>query len=168
MARYISKQAQFKHLWFAEAERYEYDDRDEETIGCAELADELWHHELLAEEDPDYFEELDEWTTYVYGHDLLLPLEQSCYQGVLLPSGQRAVRLESCPETLLRPLRWFFEYCPRHVKSRIALNFYLLVRIDRARRTGNPDWRPSSAIPAPEDDRAFFRPQLVKFRNYAR
>jgi hypothetical protein len=168
MAHHISKQEQFGHLWLAEAERFEYDDRDEATIECAELADELWHHEVMADEDPDYLDELDEWAEYVYSYDLMLPLEQSCHEGVLLPTGQRAIRLQSCPESLLRPLRWFFELCPGHVKSRIALNFYLLVRIDRSRRTGNPDWRPSSAEPAPDTDRAFFRPRLLKFRNYAR
>ena len=168
MARYINKQEQFGHLWLAEAERYEYDDRDERTIECADLADELWHHTVTAAEDPDYFTELDEWTGYIYEHELMLPLEQSCHEGVLLPTGQRAIRLQSCPESLLGPLRWFFELCPRHVKSRIALDFYLLARIDRARRTGNPDWRPTSAIPAPETDRAFFRPPVLKFRNYAR
>ena len=122
----------------------------------------------MANEDVDFYEELDEWTSFVFSHDLMLPLEQSCYEGVLLTTDQRAIRLESCPETLLRPLRWFFEYCPRHVKSRIALNFHLLVRIDRARRTGNPDWRPTAAIPAQETERAFFRPRLLKFRNHAR
>ncbi len=98
----------------------------------------------------------------------MLPLEQSCHEGVLLPTGQRAIRLETCPEVLLGKLRWFFELCPSHVKSRLALDFYLLVRIDRARRTGNPDWRPQTALPAPEEDRAFFRPPVLKFRDYAR
>ena len=168
MTRYSSKQEQFGQLWLAEVDRFAYNDGDEDTVECAELADELWHHEVMANEDPDYFDELDEWTSFVYSHDLMLPLEQSCYEGVLLTTGQRAIRLESCPETLLRPLRWFFEYCPRHVRSRIALNFHLLVRIDRARRTGNPDWRPASAVAAQETERAFFRPRLLKFRNYAR
>lgn len=168
MAAYISKQDQFGHLWLAEAERYEYDDHDEFAIKSAELADELWHHAVASDEDPDYEVELNEWACYVWENNLMLPLEQSCHEGVLLPTGQRAIRLESCPDTLLSPLRWFFEHCPRHVRSRIALNFSLLVRIDRARRTGNPDWRPATAEPAPETDRAFFRPPVLKFRNYAR
>ena len=97
----------------------------------------------------------------------MLPLEQSCYEGVLLPTGQRAIRLKTCPEMLLTPLRWFFECCPRHVRSRISLDFYLLVRVDRARRTGNPEWRPNTAIPAPEE-RAFFRPPVLTYRKYGR
>jgi hypothetical protein len=166
-SKYVSKQEQLGHLWLAEVERFEYEPRDLDTIECADLADELWHHEIAAAEDPDFVTEWVEWTEYVYEHQIMLPLERSCHEGVLLPTGQRAVRLESCPESLLDKLRWFFEYCPRHVRSRIALDFYLLVRIDRARRTGNPDWRPQAALPAPEE-RVFFRPPVLKFRNYGR
>ena len=98
---------------------------------------------------------------------LRLPLEQSCHEGMLLPTGQRAVRLRSCPESLLRPLRWFFEECPRHIKAHLALYNYVLVRLDRARRTGNPEWRPETALPAPEEP-VFFRPPKLTVRNYAR
>ena len=121
-------------------------------MDCAELADELWHHKVAAKEDPNYFQELLEWTEYVYEHQLMLPLEQSCYEGVFLPTGQRAIRLETCPEVLLDKLRWFFELCPSHVKSRIALDFYLLVRIDRARRTGSPEWKPQTARSVPKEN----------------
>ena len=140
MARYVSKQAQFGHLWWEEMERYEYDQDDWCTVDCAELADELSHHEIAATADPDYESEYDDWAGFIYENYLMLVLEQSSHQGMLLPTGQRAIRLESCPEDMLRPLRWFFELCPSHVKSRLVLDFSLLVRIDRARRTGNPDW----------------------------
>lgn len=162
-----SKQDQFGHLWLDEAARFEYDGQDLETAECAELADELWHHRIMADEDPNFQDELDEWRDYIYEKDILLPLEQSCYQGVLLPTGQRAMRLESCPELMLSHLRWFFELCPTHVKSPLALRIYVLVRLDRARRTGSPDWRPETALPAPEES-LFFRPAALKFRNYAR
>jgi hypothetical protein len=108
-----------------------------------------------------------EWDIFVFQKDIRLPLEQSCHQGVLLPSGQRAIRLRSCPDEMLNPLRWFFELCPRHVRVYIALYNWVLVRVDRARRTGNPDWRPETALPAPEE-RAFFRPPVLTVRNYAR
>ena len=75
--------------------------------------------------------------------------------------------LESCPEDMLRPLRWFFALCPIHIKSRIALDCYLLIRMDRARRTGNPDWSPKTAQANPEPH-AFFTAPKLKFRNYAR
>lgn len=160
-------QARYGHLWLEEAEQYAYTEEDLDVVNCSELADELAWHEDAALDDDEYHEELCEWTEYVYQHDLMLPLEQSCYEGVLLPVEQRAIRLESCPECLLKPLRWFFELCPEHVKSRIALDFYLLIRIDRARRTGNPDWNPKKAQPKPEPH-AFFTPPLLKFRDYAR
>lgn len=167
MAAYVSPQAQFGHLWLAEAARFECNHDDWDVALCAELADELWYWQEVAEEDPDFGDELLEWDIFVFQKDIRLPLEQSCHQGVLLPSGQRAIRLRSCPDEMLNPLRWFFELCPRHVRVYIALYNWVLVRVDRARRTGNPDWHPETAMPAPEE-RAFFRPPVLTFRNYAR
>ena len=129
-----------------------------EVIECAELADELWHHRVMTDEDPNFEDQLNEWHDYIYERDILLPLEQSCYEGVLLPTGQRAIRLESCPELMLSQLRWFFELCPSHVKSHLTLRVHVLVRLDRARRTGNPDWRPKTALATPEES-YFFAPQ---------
>ena len=168
MVRQINPQKQFGHLWMAESDRFEFDQDDWRTVDCSELADELGHLALIAEGDRTFEDAYAEWVEFVYEKGIWLPLEQSCYQGILLPTGQRAVRLKSCPEELLSPLRWFFELCPRHVKAYVAKDFHLLVRIDRARRTGNPDWRPATALPAPETDRAFFRPPVLTFRNYAR
>ncbi|MFM9880376.1 MAG: hypothetical protein ACKVOO_08210 [Burkholderiaceae bacterium] len=168
MPRQLSPQQQFGHLWLAEVARFEHNyDEDWEVALCADLADELWFHTVAAEEDPQFGDELYEWDCYILENELRLPLEQSCHSGILLPTGQRAVRLRSCPESLLRPLRWMFEECPRHVKAYLALYNYVLVRLDRARRTGNPAWRPETALPAPEE-RAFFRPPVLTFRNYAR
>jgi hypothetical protein len=167
ICRPFHQQGRYGHLWQEEAERYEYSDEDADTVECAELAEELAWHEVLIYEDDAYELELAEWWEYVYEHELMLPLEQSCHEGVLLPVDQRAIRLESCPESMLRPLRWFFELCPVHVKSRIALDSYLLIRMDRARRTGGPDWSPKTAQAKPEPH-AFFTAPKLKFRNYAR
>lgn len=167
MARQLSPQQQYGHLWLAEVERFENDHDDWESAQCAELPDALWFHAIAADEDPHFGNEMYDWEEYIVAHDLRLPLEQSCHEGMLLPTGQRAVRLRSCPESLLRPLRWFFEECPRHVKAYLAVHNHALVRMDRARRTGNPDWRPETALPAPEE-RVFFRPPKLTVRNYAR
>ncbi|MDP2165938.1 MAG: hypothetical protein Q8K21_17300 [Hydrogenophaga sp.] len=167
ICRPLDQQKQYGHLWQEEAAEYEYSNEDLDTVECAELAEELALHEILAFEDDLYEVELAEWWAHVYEHELMLPLEQSCHEGVLLPVDQRAVRLESCPEEMLRPLRWFFELCPVHVKSRIALDAYLLIRMNRARRTGNPDWSPKTAQAKPEPH-AFFTAPKLKFRNYAR
>lgn len=167
MAHYISKQAQFGPLWLQEAAHFRYDDADQLTAECADLAEELEHLEIMALSDESFYDKWEEWETYIYQNDLALALEQSCYQGILLPTDQRALRLESCDENMLSKLRWFFELCPAHVKAYLALHFYLLVRIDRARRTGKPDWKPANAIPEP-DAPVFFRPSLLKARSYAR
>lgn len=161
------QQARYGHLWREESEQYAHAYEDHDTVGCAELAEELAWHEILARADDNYEAELVEWWEHVFEHQFMLPLEQSCHEGILLPVDQRAVRLESCPEDMLRPLRWFFELCPVHIKSRIALDCYLLIRMDRARRTGNPHWSPKTAVSAPEEH-AFFTPPVATFRNYSR
>jgi hypothetical protein len=167
MTDYISKQDQYGHLWLEEAERFYYNDLDQLTVACAELAEELEYLEIMALNDDNFDDTWSEWELYIYQNDLPLALEQSCYQGILLPTDQRALRLESCDEKMLSKLRWFFELCPVHVKAYLALHFYTLVRIDRARRTGQPDWKPITAIENPEAS-VFFRPSLLKTRNYAR
>lgn len=163
----MNKQRELGHLWLAEAARFERDFDDWDIALCAELADELWYHAEAAALDPDFPDVFWEWDTYIFQKDIHLPLEQSCYEGVLLPTSQRIMRLMSCPESLLEPLRYFFLKCPRHVRAYLALYNYVIVRLDRARRTGNPDWRPETALPAPEEP-AFFRPPVLRFRNYAR
>jgi hypothetical protein len=167
MAQYTSPQEQYGHLWLAEAARFGYDDDDQDTAACAELAEELEYLEIMALNDDLFDDNYAEWETYIYDNDLPLALEQSCYQGVLLPTDQRALRLASCEEKMLSKLRWFFELCPVHIKAYLALNFYTLVRLDRARRTGDADWKPSTAIAEPEES-VFFRPNLLQFRNYGR
>lgn len=166
-ASFRARQERYGHQWLAEADRIFPDDEDWAAASCAELADELLHHQLAADADPSFEDELDDWDLYVFQCDLRLPLEQSCHQGILLPMGQRAMRLVSCPESMMNPLRFFFSDCPRYVQSYIALYNYVAVRSERVKRTGNPDWRPETALPTPEEH-AFFRPPVLRFRNYAR
>lgn len=108
MARQLSLQQHYGHLWLAEVDRFQHDYDDWDVAMCANLPDELWFHALAAEEDPTFWEELVDWDGHLMERELRLPLEQSCHEGMLLPTGQRAVRLRSCPESLLRPLRWPF------------------------------------------------------------
>lgn len=162
-----ARQIRYGHLWLAEAERCYPTDDEWDVASCADIADELWHHKLEADSDPDFEDELLEWDIFIFQHDLRLPLEQSCHEGVLLPLDQRAMRLVSCPESMMDPLRFFFAECPPHIQAYLALYNYVAVRLDRAKRTGHPDWRPETANPAPEEH-AFFRPQILRFRNYAR
>jgi hypothetical protein len=164
-------QKAYAQRWREESDRhgYAYDDVvDAFILNSAELAEEISWHELLELEDDFFEEKLQEWTDFAWERCLWLPLEQSCHDGVLLPIDQRMMRLATCPDDMLNPLKFLFKHCPVYVQSRVALNFYLLVRLDRARRTGLPEWRPQTAKPEVHEERAFFRPPVLLTRNYAR
>jgi hypothetical protein len=167
MGKYHDERDRLGWLWLDEAARFECNGDDLDTVHSAELADELWHHALVAAEDPDFESEYDEWHGYIYDKDILLALEQSCYQGVLLKTGQRAVRLRTCPEPMISHLNWFFSLCSRHVRPYLALPAFVLVRLDRGRRTGNLDWSPAMAAPAIPAS-TFFRPATLLVRKYGR
>lgn len=152
-------------LWLAEIERFGFDERNFDAAECAELAEELDLYRVQALADDNFYDTLYEWDCYIVEHSLFLALEQSCYDGVLLPMDQRALRVKTCPQEMLSHLGWFFELCPVHVKHHLALMYYVFVRIDRARRTGSPEWKPETALPAIEDS-VFFRPSKLKFRKY--
>lgn len=154
-------------LWSAEVWRWEYSPNDQDVADQAKLADELDLHQMLIDNDEKFDDSYVEWSAFIWENQLLLALEQSCYQGVLLPTYQRALRLESCPPAILSKLCWFFELCPTHVKHCLALDFSVMLRIDRARRTGTPDWRPETAV-VPEQESTFYRPPFVTQRPYGR
>ena len=159
--------AKLQDLWMAETERFEPDQEDFDAAHCAELADELDLFRVQAESDPDFFDTWSDWELFLWANELWLPLEQCCNDGVLLPMDMRALRVQTCPEKLLRPLRRFFENCPAHVKHHIAMVYYVLVRIERARRTGSAEWRPETAEPRSWlEDTAFFRPPRLTVRKY--
>lgn len=143
--------------WRAETERSEFDERDWDATECAQLADELAYLGDAVLDDERFDDTYAEWHDFVLEKEIWLPLEQSCHEGVLLPTEQRAVRLASCPEQLLRPLRWFFELCPEHVKAYIAMDFSVVVRSERARRTGSPEWRPRTGHAADPEGRTWLK-----------
>ncbi len=126
--------------WDEEVERYGFSQDDLATVDTVEWPEELDLYRVMADNDPKFEDHWCEWTDFLYQHWLFLGLEQSCHDGILLPADQRAIRLQSCPEATLSKLRWFFEVCPVHVKAELALRWYWLMRIDRARRTGCPAW----------------------------
>lgn len=157
-----------KDAWLDELE-FCPDDRCFEAADCAELADELGLFTVQAEADDDFWDSMDFWEDCVWEHSLWLALEQCCHEGVLLPPEQRALRVKSCPREILDKLGYFFGRCPRHVMHHLALRFWVAVRLDRALRTGSPEWRPNKPPPRdPFHDTVFFRPPKLKFRNYAR
>ena len=155
--------------WWAEVEEYGFDDEDFRTAACAELADELDLFRIQALADPNFHDTMYGWDCYIVEHSLWLPLEQCCNDGVLLPKGQRELRVKSCPLEIRGYLGYFFGHCPAHVKHSLALIYWVVVRIDRARRTGSPEWRPEKAPPRSAfHDTVFFRPPLITVRKYNR
>ncbi len=126
--------------WNEEVERYEFNQDDLDTVDAVDWPVELDLYRVMADNDKNWESHWCEWTDFVYQNWLFLALEQSCHDGILLAPDQRAIRLQTCPEPTLKKLRWFFELCPVHVKAHLALQWYWLMRIDRARRTGRPDW----------------------------
>jgi hypothetical protein len=155
--------------WWDEIERFELDYADYEVAGCATLADELEVFNIQANEDDDFLDKIEDWNGFIMDHHLWLALEQCCHESVLLPMGQREFRVKTCPSETLRHLSYFFSRCPAHVKHHLALTYWVVVRLERARRTGSPEWRPNKPPPRnPFHDTVFFRPPKLKFRNYAR
>jgi hypothetical protein len=152
-------------LWLAEIDRFGFNERDFDAAACAELADELELYRVQALADHNFQETHYEWDCYLVEHTLWLALEQSCHDGVLLPMDQRVLRLKTCPAEMLSRMSWFLELCPVHVKHHLALMYYVVVRIDRARRTSSPEWRPETALAATENS-TFFRPPTLTTRKY--
>lgn len=124
--------------------------RDFDMAECAELPHELSHHSIAAVEDDEFQTEYQEWFEYLFEGDdqcLLLAIEQSSDDGMLLPWGMRAVRLRSAPPVILSQLHRLIGACPRQVLAHLVTYVYWLVRSERARRRGRPDWTPSMPSP---------------------
>lgn len=138
--------------WHAEAEAWicNQSDSDYDVAEAAELPDELAAHAIAADNDPEFDTELDEWLTDVHEAEvptLMLAIEQSCDEGMLLPWDMRGVRLQSLPAATLAQLHWLLGACPRHVLVHLVHYVYWLLRSERARRRGSPEWSPSLPLP---------------------
>lgn len=151
--------------WFAEGTAAAgICERDYDVARAAELPDELAHHAIAAANDEHFEEELNAWFEYLHEGDdltLMVAIEQCCHEGMLLPWDMRAVRLKDIPRDVLGQLHWIFDSCPRHVLAHLTHLVYWLVRSERARRRGSPDW--SSLLPLPpiewwEREEPAFRP----------
>lgn len=132
--------------WRAEINNCEIDRDCFDAADCVELADELDLYRIQALSDPNFDASFGEWASFICDNQLWLALEQCCNDGVLLPMDSRTLRVQTCPREMLRALSRFFEHCPVHVKHHLAQYFFLIVRMDRARRTGSPEWRPTPPI----------------------
>ena len=136
--------------WYEEALAMAPLDRDWDVASCADMPLELFVYIEAAALDDDLDDELLEWREFVWDCDMptlmLLALEQSCCNGVVLPQDQRVTRLLSSPWEVLLRLDRFNRACPRHVAAMIAHETYWVVRSERARRTGSALWSPRPSM----------------------
>lgn len=93
--------------------------------------------------DLDDDSSLEVWELYerFWGDGLLLPLEQCCNAGVLLPPELREARLRRLPADLGARLEAAMRHVPSAVLVPFALHAYWTLRCCRARRTGSPEIR---------------------------
>jgi hypothetical protein len=158
----------FRDPWIAESEAIELDEPDLGVADAAELPAELIHHALAAGEDENFDVEFNEWLGQLSGDPLLmLALEQSCDEGILLPWDMRGVRLSTAPPEVLERLHLFMSACPSHVAAHLVHTVYWLVRSERSRRRGHPEWTPKHPLPPLIEERAFFRPSRLTIRRYS-
>jgi hypothetical protein len=140
------------------------------AAACAhELADELWRLQEQADGDEDFESLLDEWEAFVDENQIGVLLEQSCDEGVMLPEEFVHERVKDCPREWLSPFETLLQQCPDYVLAYLAQRHYLAVRMDRADRIGQPDWRPADGPFTCADLEDYsWRKASFKPRNYAR
>ncbi len=131
------------------------------AFGTASIPDdELWPElepedfelgELALEEaDLDEDTSLAVWELYdqLWPDGLLVPLEQCCDAGVLLPPELRETRLRRFPLDLGARLEAAMRHIPPQVLAPLAMHVYWTVRCSRARRTVSPE------LPLPPSSRS--------------
>lgn len=136
--------------WYAEASAMELEERDFDVANAAELPTDLFCHAEAADLDPEFECEYEDWKQWLFDRDHLthlLIIEQSCTNGVVLPWDQRGARLLTAPLEPLALAQRFFTRPPRHVTAHLAHYVYWLVRCERARRRGSPNWTPRMPLP---------------------
>lgn len=134
--------------WREEIDRFACEPADWDAADLTALADELDLYRVQASADPNFDATFVEWYEYLWANNLWLALEQCCHDSVLLPKGQRELRVLTCTAKTRDKLGYLLGHCPIHVLNHIALHNWTLVRIERIRRTGSAAWRPVSGCEA--------------------
>ena len=145
-----------RSAWVAEAFAIVLEERDFDVACAAELPPELFFHSQAATLDPDFAAQHEGWLAWLFDVDdltHLLVMEQSCSDGVVLPWGLRGARVLTAPLDDVIRVNQFLARCPRHVAARLVMYVYWLLRCERTRRRGNPNWSPRMPLP-PEPDAA--------------
>jgi hypothetical protein len=152
--------------WYAQADAIELSSDDFESADAAELPEGLEHFDRQAQQDETFESEFEEWLEYLFAgeHVVLLGLEQSCHEGIPLPWDMRGVRLAGYPDEALSTLHFFWGHCPDHVAAHLMVLCYWVIRIERVRRTGRPNWSCRDPLPPAVEESAFFRPSKLIIR----
>lgn len=138
-----------EQAWLDEADSVDYLTASDWALAdSVELPDGLLVHEAAIEVDPSFDDSLERWQCEVMQCPMFtLALEQCCDDGVLLDWTQAATRLSSAPEFVRDYLAAFEKKCPIHVAAHVAHYSYWVVRSERGRRCGWPDWTPRFPMP---------------------
>lgn len=150
--------------WLVEADTIALEWSDFDVAECAEPCDDD-ENCAFGDLEFDELEECREWLEALLEFPCaLLALEQSCVEGRLLRWEMRAVRLSTAPDEALSLLHRMWDACSHGVRSALACYVYWLVRAERARRTGRPDWSPKDPLPPVERQSAFYKRRPLVFR----
>ena len=131
--------------WKEETDQFSYDEHRFDLAYESEWPDEQDLYRVIADGDDGFDEKTLNAISFVEEHQLWLPMEQCCDQGVWLPAEMRFERLKTCPTEIRERLDQLVATCEVHVLYFVARIYWLLVRMDRHERTGQADWRPGRA-----------------------
>ena len=156
--------------WYFECWYFQPEFHHLAAANCVDgLAEELAELQMLAEDDEDFFDLLLEWEDFVYQGNISVLLEQSCDDGVMLSEELIYERVRDCPREMLASFETLLKHCPNYVLAYLAQFHYLIVRMNRAERTGKPDWRPAEGPFAdPFWEVSSWKKASFLARNYAR
>jgi len=78
-------------------------------------------------------------------------------------------RVKDCSREWLAPFETLLQQCPVYVLAFLAQRNYLAVRMERADRTGKPEWRAANGpFTCAELEESSWKKASFKPRNYAR
>ncbi|MBL8343958.1 MAG: hypothetical protein JNN03_00805 [Rubrivivax sp.] len=145
--------------WTEELEAVEYFSAGDYSVAdSAEVPDELLVHEPALEADQTFEESFERWFFEMCSFPpAAIVLEQCCADGLLVDAARRGRRLAGAPDDLRSQVEAFLAKVPTHVAAHVAHTCYWLVRSERGRRCGRPDWSP--LFPMPTNLTARERPQ---------
>lgn len=137
---------QVQQCWTDEARRISFAAVDAEVADAAQLPASCWEAKEWASIDKQFEVRLAERMDFVLARPLLcLAIEQCSRHGELSPAVWREARLASAAESVGVALQSLIDNCERSVLTYVVHRVHWMVRSERSRRTGCPDWSASRA-----------------------